>query len=177
MNRVTNWVVLFAVTAVLTSCSVRTPGSTQTAIMTSIKRRVTVSGKNDKNPLAATAENINRGREAFSAYCAACHGLDGQATGVPFASAMSPPVPDLKSQSVQAYTDGQLRSVIANGISPSGMPAAKGIFHDEEIWAMVVWLRHLPPKGSLGDPAMYGGEPAPTKSSTDATTNGRKFIF
>ena len=29
--------------------------------------------------------------------------------------------------------------------------------NDDEIWLMVVFLRHLPPKGSLGEPKVYGG--------------------
>ena len=142
----------------LIGCSVRAPGSTETAIMTTVKRRVTVGGANDKNPVPPTPENIQRGQQAFSAYCAACHGLDGQTTGVPFAAAMSPPVPELTSHSVQAYTDGQLKYVITNGLSPSGMPASKGILRDEEVWEIVTYLRHLPPKGSLGEPSMYSGD-------------------
>jgi mono/diheme cytochrome c family protein len=86
-----------------------------------------------------------------------CHGLDGQNTGVPFADKMSPPVPQLTSNDVQAYTDGQLHSIIQNGISPSGMPASKSVFGDEEIWELVLYIRHLPPKGSLGEPEVYGG--------------------
>jgi len=70
---------------------------------------------------------------------------------------MSPPVPPLNSPSVQAYTDGQLHRIIANGISPSGMPASKEIFRDEEIWQLVLFVRNLPPKGSLGEPQVYGG--------------------
>ena len=149
--------------AMLTACGVTPPGRTETAVMTSIKRRITVGGTKDKNPLAATPENVNRGRTVFSFYCAACHGLDGQATGVPFAAAMSPPVPDLNSPAMQAYTDGQLKWVITNGLSPSGMPADKGILRYEEVWAIVAFLRHLPAKGSLGEPAMYGGEPSSPK--------------
>jgi hypothetical protein len=37
------------------------------------------------------------------------------------------------------------------------MPASRGILNDEEIWGIVRFLRHLPPKGSLGEPAVYGG--------------------
>ena len=147
--------------ALLAACSVSPPGRTETALMTAIKRRLTVGGGKEQNPLPATAENIHRGQQVFSSYCAACHGLDGQATGVPFAAAMSPPVPELNSASVQAYTDGQLKWVITNGLSPSGMPASKGLLRDEEVWAIVTYLRHLPGKGSLGEPAMYGGEPSP----------------
>jgi mono/diheme cytochrome c family protein len=143
--------------SLLTACSVTPPGRAETAVMTSLKRRITVGGAKDQSPLAASAENIARGRKVFSYYCAACHGLDGQATGVPFASAMSPPIPDLNSPAVQAYKDGQLKWVITNGLRPSGMPAAKGILGDEEMWAIVVYLRHLPARGSVGEPAMYSG--------------------
>jgi mono/diheme cytochrome c family protein len=81
--------------------------------------------------------------------------MDGQNTGVPFADSMSPPVPSLNSSEVQTYTDGQLKWVIDNGIEPSGMPASRGILSDEEIWSTVLFIRHLPPAASLGDPPMY----------------------
>ena len=123
-----------------------------------MKRRITVGGRSVVNPLRASEENVDVGRRNFGAYCMVCHGLDGQNTGVPFADKMSPPVPVLSSASVQAYTDGQLHWIIENGISPSGMPAAKSLFHDEEIWQLVLYIRHLPAKGSLGEPRVYGGE-------------------
>ena len=66
---------------------------------------------------------------------------------------------------MQAYTDGQLHRIIANGVSPSGMPASKDIFHDEEIWELVLYLRHLPAKGSLGEPEVYGGTGRPKTNS------------
>ncbi|UWZ82264.1 c-type cytochrome [Occallatibacter riparius] len=123
--------------------------------MWSAKHHVLVGNKKQKNPIATTPESIADGKEAFGHFCAACHGLDGQNTGVPFASRMSPPVPLLSSKEVQAYTDGQLKWVIDNGIWPSGMPGSKGILSDDEIWSIVVYLRHLPPAGSLGEPEMY----------------------
>jgi len=144
-------------TGLLAGCSVREPGSIETAVMTRVKREVTVGGKSDVNPFPATAENIHTGQENFANYCVVCHGRDGQKTGVPFADRMSPPVPDLNSEEVQRYTDGQLKWIIDNGIAPSGMPASKGILNDDEIWQIVVFLRHLPAKGSLGEPPVYGG--------------------
>ena len=126
--------------------------------MTRIKHSVTVRGKSERNPLQDTPENIKDGQDAFSHYCVACHGLDGQNTGVPFADSMSPPVPSLNSNAVQSYKDGQLKWIIENGLSPSGMPASKGILTDDEMWAIVVYLRHLPPAGSLGEPPFYSGE-------------------
>lgn len=154
--------VIATAATMLLACGVSPPGRAETAVMTTVKRRITVGGAKDRNPLPPTPENVARGRQVFSSYCAACHGLDGQTTGVPFAAAMSPPVPELTSLAVQAYTDGQLKWVITRGLSPSGMPAAKGILRDEEMWAIVTYLRHLPAKGSLGEPAMYGGNSPPT---------------
>jgi hypothetical protein len=37
------------------------------------------------------------------------------------------------------------------------MPPAKGMFADEDMWKMVLYIRHLPKAGSLGEPAVYGG--------------------
>ncbi len=59
---------------------------------------------------------------------------------------------------VQAYTDGQLKWVIENGIFPSGMPASKGTLTDTEMWQVIVFLRDLPRAGSLGDPRAYSGD-------------------
>ena len=142
----------------LSSCRATPPGKWETSVITKIKQSITVGGKNDRNPVAGTPENVQSGREAFSHYCVACHGLDGQNTGVPFADQMSPPVPRLNSPAVQSYTDGQLHWILVNGISPSGMPASKGILTDSELWSIVLFIRHLPPAGSLGEPAFYSGD-------------------
>ena len=142
----------------LAGCASRQPGSFETAFAQRIKQKITVGGRSAVNPLPASPENIERGRRAFAGYCLVCHGFDGQNTGVPFADRMSPPVPLLTSPAVQAYTDGQFKWVIENGIFPSGMPASKGILSEEEIWEIVTYIRHLPPKGSLGEPPVYGGE-------------------
>lgn len=146
-------------TALLTACSVSPPGKFEAKFITTAKHRVMVGEKKKANPLASDAETIARGKQSFSAYCVACHGLDGQNTGVPFAQSMSPPVANLASPEVQSYTDGQLHAVIRDGIRPSGMPASEGILNDDEMWAIVTFLRHLPAKGSLGEPSMYGGSP------------------
>jgi mono/diheme cytochrome c family protein len=140
----------------LQGCKVSAPGRMETALMTGAKHQVFVGNRKQLNPISASARSVADGKVAFSHYCVVCHGLDGQNTGVPFADHMNPPVPSLKSAQVQSYTDGQLKWVIDNGITPSGMPSARGILSDEEQWAIVVYLRHLPSAGSLGEPAMYG---------------------
>ena len=146
--------VVFAL-LVVGGCKANPPGKAETSTMNAIKHGMTVRNKSQKNPLTSDTATIKDGREAFSHYCAACHGLDGQNTGVPFADRMSPPVPLLASKQVQNYTDGQLKWVIDYGIWPSGMPGSKDILSDDEIWSIVVYIRHLPPPGSLGEPEMY----------------------
>lgn len=123
--------------------------------MTLIKHDVTIGNKQQRNPLPDTPDTLADGKEAFGHYCVACHGMDGQNTGVPFADHMSPPVPSLASPQVQRYTDGQLKRILDDGISPSGMPGSQGTLSDDELWSIVVYLRHLPPKGSQGVPDMY----------------------
>jgi mono/diheme cytochrome c family protein len=139
----------------IAGCKASPPGGAETRFVESAKHHLLVGNKNQKNPLSATSQTIADGKEAFSHYCIACHGMDGQSTGVPFAGRMSPPVPSLASSDVQGYTDGQLKWVIDYGVSPSGMPGSKGILSDDEIWAIVIYLRHLPPAGSQGEPEMY----------------------
>jgi mono/diheme cytochrome c family protein len=139
-------------------CRVAPPGHVESEVITWTKHTVTVHGKDAQNPIAASAKNIEEGKQTFGFYCVVCHGRDGQNTGVPFANKLSPPIPSLASPQVQSYTDGQLRWIIENGLSPSGMPASKGVLSDEDIWAIVLYLRHLPPAGSLGEPRAYSGE-------------------
>ena len=131
------------------------PGRFETVVMNWTKHKMLVHNKTEMNPLKGSATEISDGKEAFSHYCVACHGLDGQNTGVPFADRMSPPVPSLAGKEVQSYTDGQLKWIIDYGIWPSGMPGSKNTLSDEEIWSIVLYLRHLPQAGSLGEPEMY----------------------
>jgi mono/diheme cytochrome c family protein len=131
------------------------PGALETRVVQGAKHRFLVGNRMLKNPLLTTPQRLADGNEAFKHYCVACHGMDGQNTGVPFAETMSPPVPSLASPEIQTYTDGQLKWVIDNGIWPSGMPGSRGTLSDEEIWSIVIYLRHLPTAGSIGEPEMY----------------------
>ncbi len=142
----------------LLGCKAAPPGKRETKAMQWAKHHVTVGYKDVKNPVKFSPESVQAGKEAFGAYCYVCHGLDGQNTGVPFANNVSPQIPLLSDREVQSYSDGQLKWIIENGIAPSGMPASRGTLSDDEMWAIVVYLRHLPPAGSLGEPRAYSGE-------------------
>jgi mono/diheme cytochrome c family protein len=160
MERAMKRAAVAAIFAILmfAGCKVSSPGKMESGVMKEIKKTVTVGDKDVKNPIAYSEAAAKEGGDHFQHHCQICHGLDGHATGVPFADKMSPPVPDLADKDVQDYTDGQLHWIITNGIAPSGMPAWKGILTDDEMWKMVHYIRHLPAKGSLGAPEVFKEE-------------------
>ena len=147
--------VALAAVAGVAGCKAGAPGKVETSTVTFAKHALFIGNKSEKNPLPDNAQTQADGKEAFGHYCVACHGMDGQNTGVPFADHISPPIPLLNSLEVQQYTDGQLKWILDNGISPSGMPGSKGTLSDDELWSIVVYLRHLPPAGSQGVPEIY----------------------
>jgi mono/diheme cytochrome c family protein len=139
----------------IVGCKARSPGKLETKTMTFAKHHIFIGNRNQKNPLPDTPDTRADGKEAFSHYCVACHGMDGQNTGVPFVDHISPPIPSLASPDVQGYTDGQLKRILDYGIWPSGMPGSKGTLSDDELGSIVTFLRHLPPAGSQGIPDIY----------------------
>lgn len=132
------WIALY-----LTGCKAKPPSRIEKKLAHESKELV-VGGKDWNNPVPDTPSSAKLGAEDFQRHCQFCHGVDGHATGVPFAQNMSPPVPDLAAKDIQSYTDGQLKWIIENGIRLSGMPRWKGLLQDEEMWRMVRYMRHLP---------------------------------
>lgn len=86
---------VLAISAILALRGVQAvpPGKWETRIVNSAKHRLLIGGKSAINPLPANALNISEGRQNFAHYCFACHGLDGQGTGVPFFDTISRPFP------------------------------------------------------------------------------------
>jgi mono/diheme cytochrome c family protein len=144
--------------AFVAGCKASEPGKMEKSVANEVKHEITVGGKDDKNPVAYSPDAAKEGGEHFQHHCGICHGLDGQNTGVPFATKMNPPIADLSTKDVQDYADGQLKWIIENGIAPSGMPGWKGILEDDEMWKIVHYIRHLPARGSLGTPEIYKEE-------------------
>jgi S-disulfanyl-L-cysteine oxidoreductase SoxD len=136
------------------ACKANPPSHVEKKIVQESKDLV-VGGKDWPNPVPDDAFSLKLGAEHFQHHCQVCHGLDGHATGVPFAESMSPPVPDLGTIDIQKYTDGQLKWIIENGIRMTGMPGWKGLLDADEMWQLVRYIRHLPSRGSLGVPEVF----------------------
>jgi mono/diheme cytochrome c family protein len=97
------------------------------------------------NPLPLSPAALAAGRAHFADHCAVCHGNDGGGKTA-FGAAMYPRAPDLRGPASQALSDGEMFSVIRNGIRFTGMPAfGEGPPEkDEETWHLVHFIRHLP---------------------------------
>jgi mono/diheme cytochrome c family protein len=98
------------------------------------------------NPLPATADNLREGLEHFADHCAVCHGNNG-AGDTPIGRGLYPKPPILRDARTQQLSDGELFSIIQNGIRFTGMPAFGGTAGDhatEDSWRLVQFIRHLP---------------------------------
>lgn len=103
------------------------------------------SVKKVSNPQQSTPENIREGLEHFADHCAVCHANNGSGDTL-FGRNMYPKPPDLRKAQTQELTDGEIYSIIQNGIRLTGMPAfgQPNRTDDLSTWNLVVFIRHLP---------------------------------
>ncbi|GGK21132.1 c-type cytochrome [Salinarimonas ramus] len=83
-----------------------------------------------------------RGAPHFASGCAPCHGAPGEARSA-IARAMTPRPPRLEER-VPDWSDEELFWILQNGIKFSAMPAWPADHREDEVWAMVAFLRRLP---------------------------------
>lgn len=82
------------------------------------------------------------GASHFYTGCAPCHGAPGQRAN-PVAQSMLPAAPDLSD--VQGHwKDRELFWIVKHGIKYTGMPAWATQERDDEVWAVVSFLKALP---------------------------------
>ena len=116
-------------------------------------------------PLAATAR-IARGAAVYRENCVQCHGAPGVAQQN-FGQAMQP-VPGPLVDATQKWQASELYWITRNGIKMSGMPAWEFHLADDDIWAVVAFMQHLP---TLSAPA-YAAITAPDSGMRQSMTAG-----
>lgn len=118
------------------------PGPLETRIADWIRERwVAIHVTEQNNPVRSTPEALASGRHEYNEYCAVCHGLDGSGRNRLHAN-FYPSVARLTGDT-QQMSDAEIYFVVSNGIALSGMPSFTS-HGREEIWKLVLWLRHLP---------------------------------
>ena len=101
-----------------------------------------LAGGSAANPLANNARASETGRIAYTGSCASCHGASGDGKGA-FGRGTYPPATDLTSPQAKEKSDAQIFWIIKNGIGFTGMPEFADQYGDQDIWAMVTYVRAL----------------------------------
>ena len=85
---------------------------------------------------------VQLGAGHFLRGCAPCHSAPGEPKS-PIVEQMLPSPPQLHLTAL-AWSDVELFWIVKHGIKYTGMPAWPGQARDDEVWAMVAFLRRLP---------------------------------
>lgn len=136
------------------------------------------------NPIPPTQDSIDRGRTAYLANCATCHGDRGLGNG-PAGLALPVRPADLRVR-VPLHVDVELYQFIKNGVGK--MPSFGGSLEEDELWDIVNYLRALtsgretptaapqatatPPTGT---PASANMVPTRAPTPTATPTPGRRL--
>ena len=101
-----------------------------------------------ENPVASDAKSIAQGKELYVANCLVCHGAtgigDGSAAGTLERNGIQIRVGNLADPKLRQQTDGELFWKMTQGNTP--MPAWGETLSDEQRWAIINYIRRLPPQ-------------------------------
>jgi mono/diheme cytochrome c family protein len=96
------------------------------------------------NPEPNTPAALAEAMAHWADHCATCHANDGSGETV-MGKGTYPPAPDMRLPATQQLTDGELFSIIENGIRFTAMPAwGGGALGAHDSWKLVHFIRHLP---------------------------------
>jgi mono/diheme cytochrome c family protein len=109
---------------------------------TGMKRSVRQRAAAITVPDLAQPGQVQRGLALYRWHCVQCHGAPGVAPE-PFALGMTPAPANL-AHTAREWPAADLFWVVKEGIKMTGMPAWKYRITEEDIWAVVAFLRELP---------------------------------
>ena len=138
-----------------------TPAAAEEALARTMRSWATPRAvRNQPNPVDATPAALEGALEHWADHCAACHANDGSGT-TEMGRSFYPPAPDMRALRTQSLKDGELFSIIENGIRLTGMPAwGTGTPEGErESWALVHFIRRLPHLSAADNERMEGLNP------------------
>ena len=101
--------------------------------------------RGERNPLPLTPQGLAEARAHWADHCASCHGNDGKGQ-TELGKRFYPRAPDMTLPATQSLSDGELFSIIENGIRLTAMPGwgngtAESAYGS---WGLVHLIRHLP---------------------------------
>jgi mono/diheme cytochrome c family protein len=122
------------------------PTLIETAIAGEVRHLATPSSMRDAhNPVPLGNGVLAEARAHWADHCATCHANDGSGN-TEIGRNLYPKTPDMRQPRTQQLTDGELFSIIRNGVRLTGMPAwGDAAGHDDaDTWKLVHFIRHLP---------------------------------
>jgi len=101
--------------------------------------------KSKQNPALNTPEVLAEARAHWADHCATCHANNGSGD-TEMGRNLYPRAPDMRQAATQNLTDGELFSIIENGVRLTGMPGWRAGAPKSELssWKLVRFIRHLP---------------------------------
>jgi mono/diheme cytochrome c family protein len=169
---------LLAYTIVRRGLSARAePSQVETILARTMRRAATPAAvRNRPNPVQKTDAVLDEALEHFADHCAVCHGNDGRGDTA-MGRGLYPKAPDLRAAETQSLTDGEIFSIIENGVRLTGMPAwGDGTDEGERSsWALVHFIRHLPALTSDELDRMAGLNPK-TPAEIEEQEQEKKFL-
>lgn len=110
-------------------------------LQTTLDRSIDARGERVPAPPPFDSAMVAAGFDGFRDMCVPCHGAPGVDRGVN-GQGLNPRPPELGEEASE-MTDGELFWVTKNGIKFTGMPAFGPTHSDEDLWAVVAFLREL----------------------------------
>ncbi|HEX2256154.1 MAG TPA: c-type cytochrome [Afifellaceae bacterium] len=110
--------------------------------------RFTLENSIETHSLGITAPPLDdaglvlKGAGHFETGCAPCHGMPGRPRG-PIVLGLTPQPPDL-THKIEEWSDRELFWIVRNGLKYTAMPPWPAPERQDEVWAMVAFLRQLP---------------------------------
>lgn len=126
------------------------PSAAEEWVARAVRRLATPAAlRQTRNPIEPTQAVLDEALGHFADHCATCHGNDGSGK-TSLGQSFYPKAPDMRASETQSLSDGELFSIIENGIRLTGMPAwGDGTPEGERsTWGLVHFIRRLP---SLSD--------------------------
>jgi len=99
-----------------------------------------------KNPVEANAASIAAGQKLYGQQCAGCHGDTGQGDGAMGADLTPKPSNLTDADFKHGATDGEIFTVIRDGVKGSGMKAFNSKLTTRQMWEVVNYVRSIGPK-------------------------------
>lgn len=115
---------------------------TSRVLRTVKERSLARQARNVEVPELDDPQKVHAGLRSFQEMCVVCHGAPGE-PATQLSKGLYPKAPDL-ARAVKAWTPAEQFVIIRNGLKMTGMPAWGPTHSDEDIWAIVAFLKIFP---------------------------------